>query len=231
MPEKGCDIAKGIVEGQKFKPHAAPARQGRQHDARRPGELPARGAHADRGHLPRLPIKAMSPPSSGGLTVIQMLKMLERFPIGDASQGYGFGTTKTLNVMAEAMRAGLCRPCDLDGRRRLRPGADERPARTRLHRPARRRLIVPGARHPPRPAAGRPASVRSGGPRADDAAGRCRAGDRPGENDDALLGGRQVGQHRVVHQHDRVRHGIGVFAGYTAATARSGTTASCSTTS
>ena len=32
-------------------------------------------------------IKAMAPPSSGGLTVIQMLKMLERFPIGDASQG------------------------------------------------------------------------------------------------------------------------------------------------
>ena len=31
-------------------------------------------------------IKAVAPPSSGGLTVIQMLKMLERFPIGDASR-------------------------------------------------------------------------------------------------------------------------------------------------
>lgn len=49
-------------------------------------------------------IKAMSPPSSGGLTVLQMLGMLERFPIGDASQGFGFGSTRTLNVMAEAMR-------------------------------------------------------------------------------------------------------------------------------
>jgi gamma-glutamyltranspeptidase / glutathione hydrolase len=49
-------------------------------------------------------LKSMSPPSSGGLTVIQMLKMLERFPIGDESQGYGFGATRTLNVMIEAMR-------------------------------------------------------------------------------------------------------------------------------
>jgi gamma-glutamyltranspeptidase/glutathione hydrolase len=49
-------------------------------------------------------LKSMSPPSSGGLTVVQMLKMLERFPIGDESQGYGFGATRTLNVMIEAMR-------------------------------------------------------------------------------------------------------------------------------
>jgi len=32
-------------------------------------------------------VKSMSSPSSGGLTVIQMLKMLERFPLGDESQG------------------------------------------------------------------------------------------------------------------------------------------------
>ena len=49
-------------------------------------------------------IKAMSSPSSGGLAMIQMLKMLERFPIGDAGAGFGFGTTRTLHVMAEAMR-------------------------------------------------------------------------------------------------------------------------------
>jgi gamma-glutamyltranspeptidase/glutathione hydrolase len=35
-------------------------------------------------------IASMSPPSSGGLTMIQALKMIERFPIGDASQGFGF---------------------------------------------------------------------------------------------------------------------------------------------
>jgi gamma-glutamyltranspeptidase/glutathione hydrolase len=45
-----------------------------------------------------------SPPSSGGLTVGQMLEMLEQFPLGDASQGFGFGATNTLHVMIEAMR-------------------------------------------------------------------------------------------------------------------------------
>lgn len=49
-------------------------------------------------------IASMSPPSSGGLTVIQMLKMLERFPIGDTTQGFGFGATRTMHVMMEAMR-------------------------------------------------------------------------------------------------------------------------------
>ena len=49
-------------------------------------------------------IKSMAPPSSGALTVIQILKMLERFPLGDASKGFGFGSVNTLNVMADAMR-------------------------------------------------------------------------------------------------------------------------------
>src|SRR3989442_593631 len=49
-------------------------------------------------------IAAMSPPSSGGLTMIQALKMIERYPLGDASAGFGFGSAKTLHVMAEAMR-------------------------------------------------------------------------------------------------------------------------------
>lgn len=49
-------------------------------------------------------VAAMAPPSSGGLTVGQMLLMLQRFPLGDAAQGYGFGSPNTLHVMAEAMR-------------------------------------------------------------------------------------------------------------------------------
>ncbi len=49
-------------------------------------------------------IVSMPPPSSGGLTVIYMLKALERFPLGDAGQGFGFGSTRTLHVMIEAMR-------------------------------------------------------------------------------------------------------------------------------
>jgi gamma-glutamyltranspeptidase/glutathione hydrolase len=56
------------------------------------------------GYYRGLRIVSMPPPSSGGLTVIQILKLIERFPIGDASQGYGFGSTRTLNVMMEAMR-------------------------------------------------------------------------------------------------------------------------------
>jgi len=49
-------------------------------------------------------IKGMGPPSSGALTVLQILKMVERFHIGDAGRGFGFGSTRTLNVMLEAMR-------------------------------------------------------------------------------------------------------------------------------
>ncbi|MGE5339153.1 MAG: gamma-glutamyltransferase [Gemmatimonadota bacterium] len=45
-----------------------------------------------------------SPPSSGGLTIGQMLEILERYPIGDASQGFGFGARNTLHVMIETMR-------------------------------------------------------------------------------------------------------------------------------
>ncbi|MEO6362166.1 MAG: gamma-glutamyltransferase, partial [Caldimonas sp.] len=89
MPDKGCDIAKGVVEGQKFdRPQAANGTGGSMTfadlEAYRPSiRAPIEGTY--RGYQ----IKAMSPPSSGGLTVIQMLKMLERFPIGDASQGFG----------------------------------------------------------------------------------------------------------------------------------------------
>jgi gamma-glutamyltranspeptidase/glutathione hydrolase len=47
---------------------------------------------------------SMSPPSSGGLSVGQMLLELERFPLGDSAQGFGFGATKTMHAMIEAMR-------------------------------------------------------------------------------------------------------------------------------
>jgi gamma-glutamyltranspeptidase / glutathione hydrolase len=52
-------------------------------------------------------VKSTPPPSSGGLTVLQMLKMLERFPLGDQSKGFGFGATNTLHVMIEAMRVAF----------------------------------------------------------------------------------------------------------------------------
>jgi gamma-glutamyltranspeptidase/glutathione hydrolase len=49
-------------------------------------------------------IVSMPPPSSGGLTVVHIMKLIERFPIGDEDAGFGFGSTRTLNVMIEAMR-------------------------------------------------------------------------------------------------------------------------------
>jgi gamma-glutamyltranspeptidase/glutathione hydrolase len=104
------DIAKGIVEGQKSYLNssnpATPYRGGSmtladlanyQVNVRTPYEA------TYRGYI----IRSVPSPSSGGLTLLMMLKMIERFPIGDAAQGYGFGATRTLNVMAEALRIGF----------------------------------------------------------------------------------------------------------------------------
>ena len=83
-------------------------------------------------------IKAMSPPSSGGLTMLQILKMLERFPIGDVAAGYGFGTPNTMTVMARRDAHRVRRPGQLDGRRGLRQRARPRTAERDLRGPARR---------------------------------------------------------------------------------------------
>ena len=96
------EIAHGIIEGQKRQ--SSPAGK--------PGTMTLADLaayQADKrdpvvGTYRGYTIKGMNSPSSGGLTVIQMLKMVERFPIGDASAGFGFGSPATLNVMASAMR-------------------------------------------------------------------------------------------------------------------------------
>lgn len=49
-------------------------------------------------------INGMPPPSSGGLTVGQILECLEGFPLGDESAGFGEGAANTLHVMVESMR-------------------------------------------------------------------------------------------------------------------------------
>ena len=104
------DIAMGILEGQKRVRPIAPAAQ--PLDASYTGRMTLADLQTYTADL-RAPvvgtyrgytIKAMSPPSSGGLTVLNMLGMLERFPLGDAGQGFGFGSTRTLHVMTEAMR-------------------------------------------------------------------------------------------------------------------------------
>ena len=101
------EIAAAIVAAQKrFRPEVGPQGMGRMTtedlfayfnagvDIREPTVGNYRG----------LTIKGMPPPSSGALTVIQILKHLEQFPLGDEAAGFGFGATKTLHVMIEAMR-------------------------------------------------------------------------------------------------------------------------------
>lgn len=133
------EIAKGIVEAQKrSNPALGDAGVGRM----TLGDLAAYDVALRKpvqGDYRGVTIKSMSPPSSGGLTVIQMLEMLEQFPVGNASQGYGFGSTRTMHVMTEAMRLafadravwmgdedfvpvpkrGLISSCYLDTRRQL----------------------------------------------------------------------------------------------------------------
>ena len=96
------DIARGIIEGQQ-RYRLSTGKPGTMTEAdleiyesaiRVPVEATYRG----------YTIKSMPSPSSGGLTILQMLKMLEQFPIGNASQGFGFGETNAVHVMIEAMR-------------------------------------------------------------------------------------------------------------------------------
>jgi len=49
-------------------------------------------------------VNGMPPPSSGGMTVAQILECIEQFPLGDVEQGFGAGSTQTLHVMIESMR-------------------------------------------------------------------------------------------------------------------------------
>ena len=49
-------------------------------------------------------IISMGSPSSGGTLLVQMLNILEGFPLGDSSKGYGYGSTQSLHVMIEAMK-------------------------------------------------------------------------------------------------------------------------------
>lgn len=56
------------------------------------------------GRYRQVTVKTMPPPSSGGLCLLQMLAMLERFPLADEAAGFGFGAAATLTVMQEAMR-------------------------------------------------------------------------------------------------------------------------------
>ena len=109
LPDTGCDIALGIVTGQRFSrelPLAGvptPGKGGGMTLADLEAYQPVVRAPIE-GRYRGYRIQAMPPPSSGGLTVLQILGMLERFPLGDTGAGFGFGAPQTLNVMADAMR-------------------------------------------------------------------------------------------------------------------------------
>lgn len=99
-------------------------------------------------------LAGMPPPSSGGLTTFEILGLLERFPLGDAAQGYGFGRPNTLHVMIEAMRLAFADRAiwigDDDAAPVPRPGLLDRQylaARSALIR-ANRRMDTPPAGDP-----------------------------------------------------------------------------------
>ena len=218
MPHKGCDIAKGIVEGQKFA---------------KPGTLagvvvPGKGGtmtYADLENyqaIERAPIegtyrgyqiKATMPPSSGGLTMIQMLKMLERFPLGDASQGYGFGSTKTVNVMADAMRTAFADRSIWMG------DADfvSVPAKGLLNPTyfgLRGASIVPGTRINPNPVPGDPRPYEFAGIQTGTRLAVAEPVTGPGETTTHFVVADKWGNMVSYTNTIESSHGIGVFAGY-----------------
>jgi gamma-glutamyltranspeptidase / glutathione hydrolase len=214
MPHKGCDIAKGIVEGQKFNRPQAPNGKGGSmtyadlENYRAVERKPVEGSY--RGY----PIKAAMPPSSGGLTVIQMLKMLERFPIGDASQGYGFGSVKTINVMADAMRLAFADRSIWMGDSDFVPVPGKGlldPTYVGLRGAA----IVPGARIDPNPVPGDPRPFEFAGIETGKRLAVAEPVTGPGETTTHFVVTDRWGNMVSYTNTIESSHGIGVFAGYT----------------
>ncbi len=219
MPEKGCDIAKGIVEGQQFaKPGLldgvlTPGKGGSMSyedlAAYRPAlRRPTQGTY--RGYT----IKAMSPPSSGGLTLLQMLEMLERFPLGDASQGYGFGSVKTANVMADAMRTAFADRSIWMGDADFVP-VPQRGLLDDTYVGLRGAAITPGARIDPNPLPGDPRPYEIAGLQTSTRLAVAEPVTGPGETTTHFSvvdkWGNMVSYTNTIES----SHGIGVFAGYT----------------
>jgi gamma-glutamyltranspeptidase/glutathione hydrolase len=210
---KGCDIAKGIVEGQKFNRPQAPNGKGGSMEFADLENYQATVRAPTVGTYRGYTIKAMSSPSSGGLTMIQMMKMLERFPIGDASQGFGFGSVKTLNVMADAMRIAFSDRAvwmgDADfvpvpSKGLLAPG----------YTSSRGAAIVPGVRLTPNPVADDPRPFEMAGlePATMLAVADPVTGPEKGTTHFSVVDkwGNMVSYTNTIES----SHGIGVFAGY-----------------
>jgi gamma-glutamyltranspeptidase / glutathione hydrolase len=216
MPDKGCDIAKGIIEGQKFNRPQEPGGRAGVMDYADLEAYQAAERVPTEGTYRNYRIKAMSSPSSGGLTLIQMLKMVERFPLGNVSEGYGFGTTKTVNVMAEAMRIAFADRGTWMGDADFVPV----PAKGLLDATyvgLRGAAIMPGSRQTTNPVASDPRPYDVAGTPAAPWVAVADAVNGPGET---------TTHFSVVDKHGNMvsytntiesSHGIGVFAGYTAA--------------
>jgi gamma-glutamyltranspeptidase/glutathione hydrolase len=218
MPDKGCDIAQGILAGQSrgtiiVNGVEQPGQPGSMtladletyQTARR---APIVGSY--RGYT----IKAMAPPSSGALTVLQILGMLERFPLGDASQGFGFGSVKTLSAMADAMRIAFA------DRAVWMADADFVPVPSRgLIDPAylamRGAAIVPGVRLTPNPVADDPRPFEVAGLKAVTRLALADPVTGPDNGTTHFSVADRWGN--VVSYTNTIEssHGIGTFAGYT----------------
>jgi len=209
----GCDIARGIVEGQKFNRPQAPGGKGGSMTLTDLANyqpvlrLPVEGTY--RGYL----IKSVAPPSSGGLTMIQMLKMLERFPIGDASQGFGFGSVKTATAMADAMRIAFADRSQWMGDIDFVPV----PMRGLLdpsYTGLRGSVIVPGTRLSPNPAAGDPRLFDTAGLKPSTRLAVAEPVTGPGETTTHFSVVDKWGNFVSYTNTIESSHGIGVFAGY-----------------
>jgi gamma-glutamyltranspeptidase/glutathione hydrolase len=215
MPEKGCDIARGIIAGQSFNRPQAPGGKGGSMTladlaAYQPAlRMPVEGTY--RGYR----IKSVAPPSSGGLTMIQILKMLERFPIGDASQGFGFGSVKTANVMADAMRIAFADRSQWMGDSDFVP-VPMRGLLDATYVGGRGAAIVPGTRIAT-PVAGDPRLYDVAGLEPSERLAVAEPETGPGETTTHFSVVDKWGNFVSYTNTIESSHGIGVFAGYKAA--------------
>ncbi|HZF80174.1 MAG TPA: gamma-glutamyltransferase, partial [Rubrivivax sp.] len=214
IPAKGCDIARGIVEGQSFNRPQAPNGKGGSMTLAdlanyQPAlRLPVEGTY--RGYR----IKAVSPPSSGGLTMIQMLKMLERFPIGDASQGFGFGSVKTATAMADAMRIAFADRSQWMGDSDFVP-VPMRGLLDETYVGLRGAAITPGTRLATNPVAGDPRVYDTAGLAPSTRLAVAEPVTGPGETTTHFSVVDKDGNFVTYTNTIESSHGIGVFAGYT----------------
>jgi gamma-glutamyltranspeptidase/glutathione hydrolase len=213
LDKPGCDIARGIVEGQTFNRPQAPGGKGGSMTLTDLANyqpvlrLPVEGSY--RGYT----IKSVAPPSSGGLTMIEILKMLERFPIGDASQGFGFGSVKTATVMADAMRIAFADRSQWIGDIDFVPV----PMRGLLdpsYTGLRGAVIVPGARLSPNPTAGDPRVYDTAGLKPSTRLAVAEPVTGPGETTTHFSVVDKWGNFVTYTNTIESSHGIGVFAGY-----------------